>query len=97
MLRSPSPKRLTPEAAEETAIAALAFLAGDEDRLSRFLAVTGLDVGQLRKSSAQKGFLSGVIAYLASDEPLLLAFAAAHGLRPEDVGAAHGVLNGPFE
>jgi hypothetical protein len=77
------------------AAAVLGFLAADAERLSRFLALSGLDPGHLRQAAAEPGFLPGVMAYLASDEPLLLEFAAASGERPETVAAACALLAGP--
>ena len=60
----------------ELAIEALAFLAGDETRLERFLAVTGLGPHNLRRAAADPGFLASVLDYLAGDARLLVAFAA---------------------
>ena len=74
--------------AEEIALAALVFLTQDDERLERFLALTGLQPGDLRAAVAGPGFLPSVLDYLASDEPLLLAFAAHAGLAPEAVDRA---------
>ena len=74
--------------ADELAIAALVYLTQDEERLERFLALTGLQPGDLRTAATQPGFLSSVLDYVASDEPLLLAFAAQANLPPERVGQA---------
>ena len=76
------------ERAREIAIAALVFLTQDDERLERFLALTGLQPGDLRASVADPGFLPCVLDYLASDEPLLLAFVAHAGLRPEALDQA---------
>ena len=65
---------------------ALTFLAADPERLSRFLAVTGLGAGNLREAAAQPGFGTGVLAYLADDEPLLVAFAERQGTAPDQLG-----------
>jgi len=83
------------EVAEDMAAAVLAFLAEDDERLSRFLSLSGLDAAHLRRAAAEPGFLPGVMAYLASDEPLLLQFAAATGRRPEEVAGACALLAGP--
>ena len=80
------------EIAEDMAVNGLSFLAADDERLSRFLAMSGLDPGHLRAAAAEPGFLAGVMAYLASDEPLLLQFAAEIGAAPEEVGAACALL-----
>lgn len=81
--------------AERIAVAALGFLASDEERLGRFLAVTGLGPDNLRQAALQPGFLGQVLGYLAEDEALLLAFAADAGEPPDRVAAAHRALAGP--
>ncbi len=89
---------LTQEAAEELAIQALTFIAGDAERLGRFLAITGMGPAEIRAASAEPGFLAGVLDYIASDERLIAEFAAASGLDPADVGRAHVALSGsPWE
>lgn len=79
---------------EALAITALSFLAGDPERLGRFLAVTGLGPETLRQAAARPGFLAAVLDYLAGDETLLLAFAANAGLAPEAVVRARQRLGG---
>ena len=59
--------------------------------------VRGVHVVHLRQVAAQPGFLAGVLAYLADDEPLLLEFAAVDGLKPEAVAGACRTLNPSFE
>lgn len=83
------------EVAEDMAIKGLAFLAGDDERLQRFLALSGLDPAHLRQAAAEPGFLAGVMAHLAADETLLLQFAAEIGAAPEEVGAGCALLAGP--
>ncbi|HEY6258613.1 MAG TPA: DUF3572 domain-containing protein [Xanthobacteraceae bacterium] len=79
-------------AATELAIAALSFLAGEEERLARFLALTGLGPQSLRAAAREPGFLRGVLDYVAGDESLLLAFANETGIDPVDVERARGAL-----
>lgn len=74
--------------AEDLAVQALAFLAGRPEDLGRFLAVSGIGPTELRQAARQPEFLSGVLDYLLSEEALLVAFAAANELPPEDVAAA---------
>jgi len=88
---------LTQEAAEGLAIQALTFIAGDGERLGRFLAVTGIGPAQIRAASQQPGFLVGVLEYLAGDERLLQEFVAAGGFDPADVGKALAALGGHWE
>ena len=80
--------------AESLAIAAVAFLAADDERLGRFLALTGLDPMGLRAAAAQPGFLAGVLDHLGSDETLLLAFATHAGIDPAEVDRARVSLSG---
>ena len=95
MQRLGSNSRITHEDAETIAIAALGFMASDPERLGRFLAITGLGPENLRAAATEPGFLGQILAHVAQDESLLLAFAANSGERPERVGAAHIVLAGP--
>jgi hypothetical protein len=93
---SARPKReFSAATAQETAILALGFLAADPERLERFLALTGLsppDVPDLLRN----GVLHlATLDHIAADEPLLLAFAAAHDLPPETVALARRALAGP--
>ena len=75
--------------AEDLAIAALGFIAGEPERLGRFLAMTGIGPDSIRAAAREPRFLLGVLDHLAADEPLLLAFAAENGIRPRrgDQGA----------
>jgi hypothetical protein len=91
--RTPGLRPLSRDEAETMAIAALAFLAGDPERLSRFLALSGLDPVHLRQAAAEPGFLAGVLAHLAGDERMLVEFAAAQGVPPERVASACQSLN----
>jgi hypothetical protein len=81
-------------AAETTAVAALSFLAADESRLERFLALSGLGPHNLRRAAADTGFLGAVLDYLVADEGLLVAFATEQGLQPAAVARAREVLGG---
>jgi hypothetical protein len=80
------------EAAESIAAQALAFLAADPGRLSRFLVLTGLGPDEIRRQLGTPELLLAVLDHLAQDEPLLLAFAADAALAPEAVGQALAVL-----
>jgi len=82
-------------AAEQIAIAALAFLAADRERFARFLEETGFAVESIRRAAQDPGFLIGVLDHFASHEAILLAFAAEHEMDPADVLAARNLLAGP--
>ena len=88
---------LTEEAAEGLAIQALTFIAGDGERLGRFLATTGIGPAQIRAAALEPGFLLGVLDYLAGDVRLLSAFAADTGNDPTHVGKALAALGGHWE
>jgi hypothetical protein len=85
---------ITAEVAETLAIQALAFLAGEPESLGRFLAITGIGPEEIRDAAREPRFLVGVLDYLASDEPLLIAFAKQIGVDPADVMRASAVLGG---
>ncbi|MFN7101735.1 MAG: DUF3572 domain-containing protein [Pseudorhizobium sp.] len=91
------PKNVSPgsESAEQTAVAILAWLASEPEMLSRFLALTGLEAGQLRGAVEDPGFLGGVIDFLMGHEPSLMAFCEATDTRPEAVGSAWRFYSGP--
>ena len=71
------------------AIQALTYIASNPDHAERFMSLSGIPLGDLRRAAADSGFLLGVMDYLVGDEALLLLFAADSGLTPEVVVAAH--------
>ncbi len=72
---------------DETAASLLTFLAAEPERFDRFLSLTGLSVGGLRAAAGRSDFAGHLLAYLASDEPLLLAYARDQGRDPAEVAA----------
>lgn len=82
------------ETAETIALQGLAFLASDADRLSRFLALTGIGPQELRERAGETAFLAGVLDHLLRDETLLLVFATEVAVPPGEVAAAHELLIG---
>jgi hypothetical protein len=86
---------LTRDAAEAVAAQGFAFLAREPAQLSRFLALTGIDVGDVRRQAGTPEFLGAVLEYLTRDESLLLVFAENASVAPETVAAALDVLQGP--
>jgi hypothetical protein len=91
----PRPADVTADEAEALAIQALTFLAEDAERISRFLAVTGLGPSSLRGAARDPRFLAGVLEYLVGNESLLRGFAGAQGIDPAAVATAQRVLSGP--
>lgn len=80
--------------AEETAITALAWLAGQPELMGRFLALTGLEATNLREAAGEPGFLAGVLSFLMNHEPTLMEFCTATGTRPAAVSLAFRALGG---
>ena len=89
--------KLSKAAAEAIAIEVLTFLAGDPARLDRFLALSGVGLDNLRAAAAEPGFLAAILDHLASNEPLLLAFAANAGHDPATIAKARDILSPPAE
>jgi hypothetical protein len=86
-----------PEHAQSLAVSALAFIAADPDRLSRYLGLTGLGPDNLRTAAADPAFLGSVLDYLVADEKLMVEFAADAGLKPEAIARAQAALSGTHE
>jgi hypothetical protein len=92
-----APSSASRESAETLAIAAFSFIAEAPERLSAFLAASGLTVERLRESANTPGFLAGVLEHMLTDESLLLAFAASAGIDPATVARARNALGKPWE
>jgi hypothetical protein len=94
--RPPPARRPEPaaqqQAAEQLAVAALGFIAGEPERLGRFLALTGIGPESIRDAAREPNFLLGVLDHVAGDETLLLAFARHAEIEPEEVAAARDIL-----
>ena len=84
----------TQKEAESLAIQALAFIAGESERIGPFLAVTGIGPDMIRAAAREPDFLAGVLDYLAGDEALLVAFATAADINPFDIPVARDILAG---
>jgi hypothetical protein len=89
---------MTLDAAEGLAIQGLTFIAGDGERLGRFLAISGIGPTEIRAASREPRFLAGVLEYLASDDRLAAEFTVEVGCDPTDLAKAHTALGGePWE
>jgi len=88
---------LTQQAAEGLAIQALTFIAGDGERLGRFLATTGIGPVQIRAAAQQPGFLVGVLEHGTPADRLaaLAALKSARGLKFVDLARATLPQAGP--
>ena len=86
--------RPSPSDAEALAVAALSFLAAEPERLGSFMSETGLGPENMRAAAATPSFLPAVLDYLIGNEPMLLDFAADHGIDPAAIPAARAALSG---
>jgi len=80
------------ETAESLAIQALTFLGSDAERLARFLALSGIGPQSIRTAAREPSFLAGVLEHLATDQELLLAFAAEAEVEPAAIDKARRAL-----
>jgi hypothetical protein len=85
---------ISPASAEITALRALAWVVGDQDRAGRFLASTGCDADTLRRRAGEAEMLGAVLDFLLDDEGSLLAFADAADLPAQSVALARVALPG---
>ncbi|MBB3952703.1 DUF3572 domain-containing protein [Aureimonas jatrophae] len=80
--------------AEAVAIDALAFIAGDQELLGRFLDLTGLRADEIRAAAGQPGFLVGVLDFVLAHEPTLVTFCQNTATEPEMIQIARDRLDG---
>ena len=82
--------------AETLPLDLITFLAQDEERFERFLALSGLGPDDFRARLAEPSFQAMILDQVLQDQSLVLEFTAAHGLKPEAVLAARRKLPGGF-
>ena len=85
-------QNINADGAEQIAIRGLAFIAGDPELLRRFLAITGIEAGNIRASAREPGFLAGVLQFILAHEPTARRFAEETGTDPAAVMAASRAL-----
>ncbi len=85
------------DAAETQAIAILGFLASDPERLGRFLTLTGVDPGDIRRLMKEQGFWQAIFDHLFDDESLLLAYCAEQQIQPTSLVRIRHSLARPNE
>jgi hypothetical protein len=78
---------------EELADLCLGHLAEHPEQLGEFMIQTGFDPPALRRAVGTRQLAIGLVDYFAQNEPMLLAFCASAGLRPEDFMAVWHKLN----
>lgn len=78
------------------ALQALAHVASDEAMGPRFLALTGMDVAELRAKAGEPATLVALLDYLMANEHDLVATADALGVKPEQLAGAARALGGDW-
>ena len=84
------------EVAEIVAVQALAFIAGDPERLGLFLAESGIGPETLRTAAADPNFLVSVLDFVLRDDATVKAFASVSQLHPTNISAAQQALSDPL-
>ncbi len=89
-------KALSVSASDASSIALnlIGFIASDEDRLERFLALSGILLMDLKTRAANPDFQGFVLDYVLQDEALLIDFSTATGKRAENIQLARFALPG---
>tara|TARA_R110002110_G_scaffold228424_1_gene443815 strand:+ start:147 stop:425 length:279 start_codon:yes stop_codon:yes gene_type:complete len=82
------------QGAETVALNVLNFLADDEERLQRFMTLSGMEPQTLKDNASDPVFLAGILDYLLQDETLVYMFADAYNTTPDLPAAARRALNG---
>jgi hypothetical protein len=72
---------------ERLATEAITFFATAPDRLSAFLAETGVDASSLRGGLRDPAFRGGVLDYVLGHEEVLVSFAQHAGWSPTELAA----------
>ena len=86
------------EQAKIVALQALAYLVGDENVLHRFMALSGVELSDLRSRADDPSMLTGVLDFFLGFEPQLLEMCEATGLPAKaPAQARQHLLGGRYE
>ena len=85
---------MTPEHADVLALEGLAWLAGQDDAIQRFLAQSGTDAASLRQAAGSREMSVAVLDFLLGNEELLLQFCESASIAPKQMHLARHVLGG---
>ena len=85
---------MTPENAEILALEGLAWLAGEEDGIQRFLSQSGTDADALRQAAGSPEMGVAVLDFLLAHEDLLLRFCESASVSPKQLHLARYRLGG---
>ncbi|MGI9372460.1 MAG: DUF3572 family protein [Hyphomicrobiales bacterium] len=87
---------MTRDEAEMVGLKALQFLARDEERFTRFLALSGTSPQDIAAIAGERHFLAGVVEHLLTDESLLFLFVSDEDLEPDAPAQAQRALADPM-
>jgi hypothetical protein len=78
---------------KELADLCLQYLAQNPEQLAEFMVQSGLTPGDLRGLVGTDGFAHGLVDYVVSNEPLLMAVAADSSVSPEAIARTWAKLH----
>jgi hypothetical protein len=87
--------KLTRERAETLALQGLAFLAGRDEDIERFLRNTGLDMTGLRARAADPDLLRAVLDYILAGDATTTGFCDEQTIDPKLLHEANRLLSQP--
>lgn len=82
------------EQAEILALQALTFLSSDDDRITRFLTITGIIPTELSNMAQDSASLGAILDYILGWEPLLMEFAQSQEIDPSIIRRMRQLLPG---
>lgn len=80
--------------ASTIALGAVVFIIGDDTLRSRFMALSGSDVDDIRARINETDFQAAALDFLLGHEPDLIAFCESSGIAPDTPLKAKQVLAG---
>jgi hypothetical protein len=81
--RKTASSKLTVVDAEMVALKAVAWIAADDDVLSRFVSLTGCGADELRSRISEPAFLGAILDFMLGDDSLVIAFTEREVMTPE--------------
>jgi hypothetical protein len=88
-----SPAQARAAAVADLAAACLDYLAENPEHLAAFMAESGYSAKRLQAAVGSPALQHGLVDFFAQSEPLLLAFCANAGMKPQDFMAVWHRLN----
>lgn len=85
---------MTPDTAQAIALNSMAFILAEDTLRDRFMAMSGVDAGDIRTRIQDPAFLASVMEFLVGFEPDLMACAESLDEKPETLVGAWRALGG---